>query len=96
MFKKKKRTYYSRISRDDCYCFTANSGNEGSTSDEILDAIQRLYEKDGQIVIDFINDGSIEVKSLNTLKDDIIESKMNEIRDIVREKFKLINIEGEG
>lgn len=81
--KQSKRTYYGRITSDDD-SYTANSGDKKISSDEILKSIQYLYERDGAVVIDFIDDESIQVKSLNTVKDDEVQIKLNRINKLIK------------
>ncbi|MEM5009315.1 hypothetical protein WKH57_01210 [Niallia taxi] len=82
--KQSKRTYFGKIGRGDEYSYTANSADKKISSDEILKSIQYLYERDGEVVIDFIDDESIQVKSLKTLRDDEVESKLNRITRLIK------------
>ncbi|WP_252251225.1 hypothetical protein [Clostridium sp. VAP52] len=87
---KKKRKYFSRIAPNYGYSYT--SGSTELSSDDILDAIQDLFERHGRIVIDFINNSDISVTSLKTVENDKIEYTLSDIRDDIRkvlnEKFK--------
>lgn len=83
--KKSKRRFSVRISENGGSSqYSSSSGNDKISSDEILAEIQWLYERNGEVVVDFINDEKIELTSLNTVKDDRIESKLNEIKRIIR------------
>lgn len=85
--KQNKRTYYARISRAGDFSHSSSSGDKKVSSDEILSSIQWLYERDGKVVIDFIDDETIQLTSLNTIEDDKLEIKLNEIKELIRDNL---------
>lgn len=82
MFNKNKRKYNSRI--EPTSGFSVSGSSEGLNSDDILNNIQKLFEKHGRVVINFIDDDCISVTSLTTVYNDSLEYKLDEIKDEIR------------
>lgn len=88
LFKKqKKRKYFSRIGRVDGFEHTSTSGDEEVSSDEILSMIEWLYKRDGKVVIDFINEDTIQLTSLETVTDRKIDDKLVKIKNLIKENL---------
>lgn len=57
------------------------------SSEDILTEIEWLYEQHGKVVIDWIDDESIHLTSLDTVQADQTEEKLNEIKEMIRHKI---------
>lgn len=85
--KKNKREYYYRIARNGDFRQSGSSGDRKVSSDNILATIQSLYERDGKVVVDFIDDETINLTTLNTYKDDELEERLDEIKQVIKDKL---------
>lgn len=89
LFKKQqmKRKTSTRLSEEGTVYYSSNSGDAQKTSDEILSSIQWLYQRAGKVVIEFIDDEEIRLTSLDSIKDDETETKLEEIKSIIKESL---------
>lgn len=88
MFKKKiKRKYITRIAHRGFK--SVGESSENIESEEILEVIQKMYDKEGSIVINFIDNDTISITSLKTIKNNEVENKLEEIKDLIRDKLKI-------
>lgn len=88
MYNKKihRRKSYSRISGGG-FRYTSRSGEKGITSDSIISQMQFLYKRDGKVVVDFMDDEEIHLTTLETLKDEFADAKLNDIKDLIKESL---------
>lgn len=84
---RKRRSFTTRIARGDSYSSSSKSIKKVS-SDDILNTIQEMFKRDGRVVIDFIDDEEISLTSLKTIERDVVEFKLEEIKDIVRKSLE--------
>ena len=81
-----KRKFYTRLSRDGSY--RLSSKNEtGVSSDSLISKMQWLYKKDGRVVVEFIDDEEIHMTSLGTLKDELANEKLNDIKELIKKSL---------
>lgn len=88
MFERKiKRKYITRISHRGFKSIGESPKKVGS--EEILEVIQKMYDKEGSIVINFIDNETISITSLKTIKNYEVENKLEEIKDLIRDGLKI-------
>lgn len=81
-----KRKSYSRISGDG-FRYSSRSGENGESSDSIISQMQFLYKRDGKVVVDFIDDEEIHLTTLGTLKDELVDAKLKDIKNLIKESL---------
>lgn len=78
---------YSRIAAEDGFSYSSRSTDDGVRSDSIISQMQFMYERDGKVVVEFITDEIIHLTSLGTLKNDLENAKLEEIKDLIKKNI---------
>ena len=87
IFNKKKWKFQTRVTKGDYYSAIGGNGDSKASSDDILDVIKNLYDKEGPVVIDFMEDDYISITTKGTVLNDDIEYKLEEIKEIIRKNL---------
>ena len=88
MYNKKnhKRRTFSRISGGG-FRYTSRSVETGIGSDSIISQMEFLFKRDGKVVVEFIDNEEIHLTTLGTLKDELVDDKLDEMKKLIKENL---------
>jgi len=81
-----KRKSYSRMSGEG-FRYSNRPGEGGVTSEAIISQMQFLYKRDGKVVVEFVDDEEIRLTTLGTLKDELADEKLSDIKNLIKESL---------
>lgn len=86
--KRQKRRYRERQSRNGFTFRQSSTGTNKISSDEILESLQWLFDANGRIVIEWIDEDEINVTTLDSARDTELENSLEEMKEIIKAAIK--------